>query len=170
MDYGDRDRSAKHTGLKLAAALGVLMLVLGGVAMAGAGKGEGRMFDRLDANSDDQVSPDEVQPFVEKRFKRFDANGDGVVGAAEIDAHLMKRMERRRQHLLKRFDSDGDGAITEAEFGTQVTAMFKRVDSDGNGTVSRTEAQEMRKHMRARWRNHMGHGMDDDAQDKPQEN
>lgn len=162
MENGDMDRTARHTGLKLAAALGVLMVVLGGVAMAGAGKKHGAMFDHVDANDDGKLSQEELQPFANKRFARFDTDKDGVVTAAEIDAHLMKRMEKRRQKLLKRFDGDGDGTITQAEFSTQVSQMFARVDADEDGVISRSEAMKMRKLMRGHWKRHMGHGMDDE--------
>lgn len=170
METGDMDRTTRHTGLKVAVGLGILMVALGGIAVAGAGKWQGAMFDRIDANSDNQVSLDEFQPFAKKRFKHFDTDGDGVVSAAEIDAHLMKRMEKRRQRLLKRFDDDGDGAVTSAEFDKQVMTMFNRVDGDDNATVSRDEAAKMRQHMRARWKRHMGHDHEDAAPGQSQEN
>jgi len=170
MENGDMDRSARNTGLKVAAALGVLMIVLGGMAIAGTGKWHGAMFDRVDANDDGKISPEEVQPFANKRFARFDSDNNGVVTAAEIDAHLMKRMEKRRARLLKRFDDDGDGAISQAEFGNQVTQIFSRVDDNDDGAISRSEADKMRKHMRGHWKRHMGYGMDDETGDQSQEN
>lgn len=139
------------TGLKLAAAIGALTIVLGGAAWAGGGKWHGGMFERLDTNKDERVNREEIKPFADKRFTRLDTDGDGVVTTAEIDAHILKRVEKHRERLLERFDGDGDGKVTRAEYDTQVARMFDRVDTDEDGMVSRHEARKMRKHMRARW-------------------
>lgn len=165
----DTDSAGKGVSLKLTATIGALMLVLGGAALAGSGKMRGHMFDRLDANSDDRITLEEVTPFAEKRFSRFDADGDGTVSTAEVDAHLKKHLERRRARLLKRFDADGNGSITKAEFSAQAEQMFERVDADSDGAITRTEAKEMRNHFRAHWRRHMDE-VDGTDRDKMQEN
>lgn len=154
------------TGLKLTALIGVAIVTLGGAAWAGGGKWHGAMFDHLDANKDQQVNKQEFAPFADKRFTKLDADADGIVTTAEIDAHLQKRLERHRDRLLKRFDGDGDGKVTRSEFDTHMGQMFDRVDKDDDGSVSRAEADEMRKHMRAKWKRHMDH----DAEDQTQEN
>lgn len=169
MTNKDADTATKGVSLKLTATVGALMLVLGGVALAGSGKMRGHMFDRLDANSDDRITLSEVTPFAEKRFGRFDTDGDGTVSAMEIDAHLKKRMERRRASILERFDADGNGTITKAEFSAKAEQMFERADADKDGAVTRAEAKEMRAHFRAHWRKHMNE-MDGTAPDKTQEN
>ena len=164
------DAQARRSSLKLTAALAVLMLALGGAAMAGGGEKHARMFDRLDANNDEQINRDEIKPVVAKRFKRFDTDGDGVVSAAEIDAHLMKRVERQRAHILKRFDRDDDGAVSRAEFDRQVARMFDLADENDDGLVSREEAREMRAEMRSRWRHHWRGGDDFAAPEDRQDN
>ncbi len=169
MTNKDTDTAAKGVSLKLTATIGALMLVLGGAALAGSGKMRGHMFDRLDANSDNQITLDEVTPFAEKKFSRFDVDGDGSVSAAEIDAHLKKRMEKRRARILERFDTDGNGTITQAEFSAQAQQMFERVDADKNGAITRPEAKDMRRHFRAQWHRHMDE-MDGAKPDKVQEN
>lgn len=155
MTNKDTETTPGNVSLKLTAMVGVLMLALGGAAIAGAGKMRGHMFDRLDANKDNQITQDEITPFTEKRFSRFDADGDGTVSTAEVDAHLKKHLERRRARLLERFDKDGNGSITQAEFSMQTAQMFERADEDQDGAISRAEADKLRKHMRGKWRRHM---------------
>ena len=147
----DANPAPNATGLKLTVLIGVLMLALGGAALAGSGKMRGNIFDRLDANNDNRVTADEIEPFTAKHFARFDGDGDGVVTPEEIDIQIRKRLQRRRAMLLDRFDADADGSITQAEFSAQAAKMFDRVDANDDGAISRAEAEETRNRMRARW-------------------
>jgi hypothetical protein len=162
----DTDPTSNGVSVKLTAMIGVLMLALGGAALAGSGKMRGHgLFDRIDANDDELITSDEIVPFTEKRFARFDGNDDGTVSTAEVDAHIMKELERRRARILKRFDVDGDGSITQAEFAKQATQIFAGADTNNDGAVTRAEADEAREQLRSQFRRHMDEadGADTDA-------
>ncbi|WP_299678999.1 calcium-binding protein [uncultured Roseobacter sp.] len=58
-----------------------------------------RMFERMDANADGRLSPDETAPAerAERRFSRVDADGDGAITEAEFDA-AREKMRGPRRH------------------------------------------------------------------------
>ena len=82
-------------------------------------------FDEIDANHDNQLSPEELRAFHEKmaaqheqmreqrfaeHFRRMDTDGDGRISLAEAQANA--------PHLAQRFqqiDANGDGFITPEE-------------------------------------------------------
>ena len=150
MQQSESSRRFRRNSFKMSAALVGLMVALGGAAMAAGGDRHAKIFNRLDTNGDDKVSPTEFRPFADRRFVRFDADGDGTVTSEEVKAHLMQRVERQHKRLMRRFDTDGDGKVTQAEYGERVATMFDLIDKNDDGAISREEAQKMRKRMHMR--------------------
>ena len=60
----------------------------------GGRQGEGRGFD---ADQDGRISADEFMAGSSRMFERLDANSDGSVTPDELDAHMEARAERREQ-------------------------------------------------------------------------
>ena len=121
-----------------------------GIAMADShGKRGGKMFDKLDANSDGKITQEEVAAAKEVRFAKVDADGDGFVTQEEMTAHMMARHEERMKKMFERQDGDGDGKLAVSEFGGHGEKMFEMMDADGDGAVTKEEAKAAREKMRA---------------------
>lgn len=71
--------------------------------MAPAGKDakgprhHGRMFEKMDTNSDGAVTKEEARTFHEKRFDEMDANKDGKVTKEETKAYFDKKREEHKK-------------------------------------------------------------------------
>src|SRR6185295_13848451 len=78
----------------------------------------GKMFEKLDTNSDGKVTVAEAQAGAQARFTALDRNKDGVLTQAEL--------EGGPRPMMKRADTNNDGKITLAEFQAQTTQFFAR--------------------------------------------
>jgi Secreted protein acidic and rich in cysteine Ca binding region len=108
-----------------------------------------KALERMDANKDGRITPDELKPRFDKRFAAVDSNGDKMMTAAEIDAMLQKRMEMRRTRMLQLMDANKDGSVSQAEFARVADDMFDKADTDHDGGVNLAELQTFK---RAQWR------------------
>ncbi|MEL7000981.1 MAG: calcium sensor EFh, partial [Pseudomonadota bacterium] len=89
-----------------------LVLVGCGIALAQAGKGPERMFERIDTDADGRITAAESRAFREARFQRLDVDEDGAVTLDEMKA--MKRQRASQDRMSRRFaraDTNGNGAI-----------------------------------------------------------
>jgi len=117
----------------------------------GAGGQGGRMFQHLDLNRDDAVTPDEAGAVRTVQFLRWDSDGDGVIAEAEMLAAAQAHLARRIAKKFARMDRNGDGRVERAEFDDTGAARLARLDTDGDGQVSREEIRAYR-HDRRRGR------------------
>ena len=108
-----------------------------------------KAVQKLDANKDGRVTPDEIKPRMLKRFAGFDANGDKAVTAQEFEALLQKRIEQRRVRYFALMDANKDGTITQAEFDRVADDMFDKADTDHDGGVNLAELKVFK---RTQWR------------------
>ena len=104
-----------------------------------------RMFERLDADRDGQVSRAEYKASVDARFDKLDANGDGSVDADEIarSPATAERVNRRAEGFIKRYAAEGSNKVTRADFEAKEMARFERI---GGGADSVTQAQFAKPH------------------------
>jgi Ca2+-binding EF-hand superfamily protein len=127
------------------AALSVLLAA----SAAGAQDRAGFMVNRLDADQNGEVTPDELRAAKARQFDRADADGDGRVTADEFSA-VRERMARiarlggdRMTERALKLDRDGDGVLTRDEFTTP-SPLLALIDADGNGAISRAEFDRAR--------------------------
>lgn len=124
-------------------------------------QGPEKMWARLDANGDGQLSgdelgarptgdkpekrerpekgdrPDQGRERVQARFAELDANGDGFLTADEFP----------RQGAIEILDADGDGQVSLDEYaarlgndqGRNIAKRLREADADGDGQISREE-------------------------------
>ncbi len=114
---------------KLAVAAAVLgVAVAGTAAVAGPGGGFGprhhgkggeRLFEKIDANSDEIITRAEVAAFADERMKEFDVNRDGQITKTELQAGREARREQHQKAAFQRLDANGDGALSAEEFGNK---------------------------------------------------
>ncbi len=104
------------------------------------------------AHAQPPASGDDDQTKGNQMFERLDADGNGSLSPDEL-----KQMRQEMQKMrFEKADSNGDGAIDHDEFMAQAEkradAMFKRMDSNEDGKLSAEEARPPRHGM------HGGHG------------
>lgn len=77
-----------------------------------------RRFHRLDKNSDDKLSVDELPDRLKAELPKYDKDGDGSLNSQEWGALMLDRFDQR--------DLDKDGSLTtserQASRGTPATA------------------------------------------------
>lgn len=138
--------------MKKSTKLAIAFLALAGTASSiavaadrgdGPGKGprHGMMrFDKLDADSNGDVSFEEFAAAMDKRIGDADADKDGKMTVAEVAAQIEKtRAERMAKRLIDRFDTDGDGAVTKAEIEAQQKKRFALFDRNDDGKIEKSE-------------------------------
>ena len=86
---------------------------------------QGRMFARLDTNSDGKISPEEVKAMAQR------AEGAGRGGKG-----------------LLRFDGNKDGFVTPEEMSAASQRRFETADTSKDGWLSRAELDMMRQRAR----------------------
>ncbi len=137
----------------------------------GAGPDRAELFRQIDANSDGQITADEVPEDRRRLFgrlvRRGDANGDGQLSLAEFGKAMQDERpaaapaqaggEQLRQFLesdaadvFKRLDKNSDGKIESSELPDQgrgrLQQFFENYDANGDKALSLDEfrkGQEM---------------------------
>lgn len=130
-------------------------------------------FDKLDANKDGKLTPeDHAARRTERRelaFSRLDADKNGAISKAEFTAPRAKPQDGPQMHRAAmnwrghmprgpwgaRPGPDGAGAkagqpVTKSDFVAQGLARFDKVDTDRDGILSQAERDAARSAMRER--------------------
>lgn len=104
------------------------------------GKG---MFTEADTNKDGSIDKAEAQAMHEKRFNKMDANHDGKLSPDEMKACKRSNgaMHDKGSMGFKKADKDNDGTLDreEAKKLPHVSKNFDAIDVDKDGTVDRDE-------------------------------
>lgn len=136
---------------KLALALSIAALAIGGAAIAEAPKAgavandrtvtraealerSGRMFERMDANKDGKLDAADREARRAAVFDRIDANKDGMISRAEFSAPrpaMGGRMAGGQESEMR-----GHGMRGHGRHGGM---MMRMADSDRDGSVTRAE-------------------------------
>jgi Ca2+-binding EF-hand superfamily protein len=105
-----------------------------------------------DSDANGSLSLAEAQassPWVGERFAKLDADSDGQLTPDEMAAARRQGHERMRTHAVERFkaaDTNGDGAIDLAEAQTGLPSLaekFSSVDSNNDGKVTADELKAL---------------------------
>lgn len=112
----------------------------------GEGPGARPAFEELDANSDGQLTPDELEAFRAARFTEADTDGDGALSPEEMLARAEVQAGERRaariERMIARLDTNDDGKLSLEEMpagGNGRGDMFSRLDADEDGAISAEE-------------------------------
>lgn len=146
----------KNTMILSALALSIVAgTAVQSMAASGHGKGPRHSFEEIDANSDGQVTQDEMTAHRKARFDSVDADGDGVLSRAEIEARGKEKAAKRAGKMIERMDTDGDGGVSFDEMQAKRGGkMFERADTDGDGAITKAEFDAAREKMREMRKEH----------------
>lgn len=121
-------------------------LVLTAADVQAKPRGERMDFATLDANSDGQLSMEELQAQGQARFAAADTDGNGSLSAEELTAASEGRRANRIERMMERLDANEDGELSQEELaaaregrGDRAERMFERADEDGDGLISEEE-------------------------------
>lgn len=114
-----RRRRATVSAAGMAAAI-LWLAAMAGLPASAQVQDTGEYLQRMDADGDGRVSPEEYLQWLLYAFDRMDRNADGVLEAAEQPGGRGKPISReeQRQVILARFarqDADGDGYLSARE-------------------------------------------------------
>ena len=119
-------------------------------AAPGGGYDPGAMFDRIDANGDGKLVPDEIPEQRREQFRanlaKADKDQDGALTKEEFALGFRGiggqggRPMPGADRLLKAIDSNQDGSLSADELAA-AGASLKKLDKDGDGALSRRELQ-----------------------------
>lgn len=112
-----------------------------------------QIIERLDSDGSGSITEDEAKGFMAKYFERIDANSDGEISEVELLHVRENRGQKPKQGRedIKAADTDQNGAISIDE-ATEAGLMkmvenFDKIDTDGDGEVSEEEMHQLRKHI-----------------------
>jgi len=144
----------------LRSARALLMAAISGMAFAGSAtasdvEGVRAKFREMDANGDRSLQFTEIQAARASIFDRLDANRNGVLDPDEV-ATVRKIAEARGAQggLLAgtdlearavEIDTDRDGEISRVEFVAYLPERLKAADKDGNQTLSPGELRSLKR-------------------------
>ena len=117
-----------------------------------------QIIERLDSDGSGAITEDEAKGFMAKYFEKIDANSDGEISEEELLDMRENRGQKPKQvrEDIKAADIDQNGAISidEAEDAglEKMVENFDRIDADGDGEISKEEMHQLRKQMGERER------------------
>ncbi len=100
-------------------------------------------FDRMDANKDGKLTPDEMRPrrpMGEPGATPPPPPADGAAPPSPPPPGAGGRGER----MFARLDTNGDGVIDREEFRAQAAQRFDRMDTNKDGKIDAAERQAAR--------------------------
>jgi len=126
---------------------------------AKAGEMKAKFAERLqeaDANKDGKWSKDELSKMPGRMFTKLDQNSDGFVTQAELEAGKEAGKEKFgrfkekhgdfREKMFSRADANNDGVVDSAEALALAEKQFTKMDSNGDGVVEGDELKAGRGH------------------------
>lgn len=85
----------------------------------------------------------EVAPWADRLFDRLDADADGQITGSELmvlsRGEVAARGGSRIRALVARSDASNDARVTREELAAGAARMFQRMDADGDGQLSDAE-------------------------------
>lgn len=100
------------------------------------------MFESYDANSDGEVTQEEINTVRAERLAEFDTDGDSQLTLDEYQALWLDAMRERMVDQFQRHDDDGDGFVTVEEFGEDFARIVERRDRNGDGVLSADDLRQ----------------------------
>ena len=125
----------------------VLLCAVETGAVGAARADDTQLFGRIDANSDGQISSDEIQaegkPLYTRLLRVADKNRDGKLSKEEFDAGLKpgaEKFEMSSGAMIGGPAGGGMGGRPGGEMAPKAQQLLANIDRDKNGKISESEA------------------------------
>lgn len=107
------------------------------------------MFKRLDKNGDGKISKEEAPERLAANFDKIDANKDGFITPDELKARQPgpggpDGARPNPEDIFKRMDKNGDGKIAKDEANERLAANFDKLDANKDGFITPDELRAAR--------------------------
>ncbi|MGL4465097.1 MAG: hypothetical protein ACRDD1_17725 [Planctomycetia bacterium] len=136
------------------------------------------IMQRMDKNGDGRIARGEAEKALAENFEKIDVDSDEILTREELKSGLEKIAAGRPGAaggpggnpfgepgaFFARLDKNADGKIDRDEAPDRMKQMFDRIDGDADGAVSKDEFKEMAERMKARMK--AGGGTPKDGQPK----
>lgn len=123
--------------------------------MASERERAGDMFRELDTNGDRKLAFSEIEAGRAKLFDRLDANRNGVLDPQEVQAAVDRAKSATGgsagaqladlQQRKAMMDRNGDGKISRDEFANFIPERLVKADIDGDRALSLRELRSLRR-------------------------
>lgn len=123
--------------------------------MAADGNRARDMFRQLDTNGDRKIEFSEIKAARAKLFERLDANRNGVLDPQETQAAVDRAKSGRGAGTVAQLadleqqkammDRNGDGRISRDEFASVIPDRLVKADTDADQALSLRELRSLRR-------------------------
>jgi Ca2+-binding EF-hand superfamily protein len=112
------------------------------------GKGDrpnpGQLMKKLDTDENGSISKEEAKGPLAKNFDKIDANSDGEITKEEFAKASQKMRERRKEggepgEMFAKMDANESGSISKDEAGERLLEHFDEIDSNSDGELTKEE-------------------------------
>jgi Ca2+-binding EF-hand superfamily protein len=117
--------------------------------------GLGQALLKLDADKDGQVTMEEAENGLNKRFAAANANGDDKLTIDEFQTLWLEAMRGTMVRHFQHLDSEGKGFLTQQALQQSILSKLTDLDRNNDGVISQDELRHKRK-----W------GRDDEDEDR----
>jgi len=88
------------------------------------GRGQfGDMMQKMDANGDGTITPEEIHSQIQAKLSEFDADGNGSLSVTEFKAMQTAAIQERMGDRFGFLDADGNGEVTQEEMSAPADRM-----------------------------------------------
>lgn len=113
------------------------------------------MIGQLDSNDDGIVAREEARSAALGMYDRVDTNSDGQLSTSERE-QMRERFGARMTERLGQVDTNEDDRLSRKEVGVYAQENFRRADTDGDGQLTAEERQAAFTTLRAKESNIQG--------------
>ncbi len=104
-------------------------------------------MNRMDRNSDNKLSRDELPESMQPMIERFDRDTDGALNQEELRSMVRDRFAnsgapaQAATEMLRRADANGDGRLSSEELPPFLRDRFESLDKNSDGALDSAELQ-----------------------------
>jgi len=110
------------------------------------GHGFKRMMERFDANTDNELSQDELNTARKNLLAKHDGDKNGDLTLEEFQALWLEFMHKQMVRSFQHLDQDGDASVTVEEFLEPFSEAVAHMDRNGDGVLNGKDRRHRNRH------------------------